>query len=149
MLRHLIALSIEHQARGNHVLEGDAVEHHRGNGMQGEEPATRLIHTFIDEVGREGISLVDGIAMLERIVNLCVRHRTRIEPNVDQVSLALHRLTRLAHQYDIIYIRTVKVYLVIVFLSVVARNESLLFQRIACHDASSHTLLYLCIELFE
>ena len=76
MLRHLVALGIEHKACRDDVLEGHGVEHHRGDGMKCEEPSTRLVDTLVDEVGGECQVLVDGIGVLERIVHLCVRHGT-------------------------------------------------------------------------
>ena len=63
--------------------------------MQGEEPATRLVYTLIDEVTWEGYTLINQILILKWIVNLSVWHRTRIEPNINKIGLALHRLTAL------------------------------------------------------
>ena len=76
MLRHLVALGVEHQTGRNHILEGHRVEDHRGNGVQGEEPTTRLIHTLVDEVAGEGNALINQVFILKRIVHLCIRHRT-------------------------------------------------------------------------
>ena len=63
--------------------------------MQGEEPTTGLVDTLVDKVARECDTLINQILILEWIVDLCVWHRTRIEPHVDQVGLALHGLTAL------------------------------------------------------
>ena len=114
--------------------------------MQSEEPTTSLVHALVDEVGRECLLLVNELMVLERIVNLSVRHRTRVEPNINQIALTLHRLTRFRNQHDIIYIRTVQINLVVVLLRHIARHKALLLQRVACHYASSHCLLYLVVE---
>ena len=74
MLRHLVALGVEHQSRRDNVLEGYTVENHRCNGVQGEEPSACLVHTFVDEVGRECLVVVYQLTVLERIVNLGVGH---------------------------------------------------------------------------
>ena len=74
MLRHLVALGIEHQTAGDDVLEGHRVENHRGNGMQRKEPAACLVDTLVDEVAGEGGTFVDENAVFERIVNLSVGH---------------------------------------------------------------------------
>ena len=63
--------------------------------MQSKEPTTCLVNTLVDEVARECDTLINQVLILKWIVYLCVWHRTRIEPNVNQVGLALHWLTAL------------------------------------------------------
>ena len=75
--------------------------------MQREEPATCLVDTLIDEVGGEGFALVNQVAVLKRKVNLGVRHRTGVEPHVNEVSLTLHGLAIVRDEYDIVHIRAV------------------------------------------
>ena len=94
MLTHLVALSVEHKSGRDNVLECYAIEHHSGDGMECEEPSTCLVDALVDEVGgielrRDGCSLVCAVdkrltvflcaachLSLERIVELCVRHRS-------------------------------------------------------------------------
>ena len=135
--------------------------------MQCEEPATSLVNALVDEVSREElrrdshafvVAVNKSLAILlcaarhltlKRIVELCVRHRTRVEPNVDEVALAVHRLTLVVNEYDIVYIRTVEVYAVVVLLRVVARYEAFVLKRVRRHNTGSHSLLYFSIKLFE
>ena len=53
MLRHLIALGVEHEARRNHILESHRIEDHRSDGMEREEPSTGLVNALVDEVSWE------------------------------------------------------------------------------------------------
>ena len=135
--------------------------------MQSEEPSTCLVNTLVDEVGRielrrNSISFVSAMdksiavslcatshLTLEWIVKLSIRHRTRIEPNVDKVALTIHWLTFFVYQNDIVDIWTMKVYLIIVLLAVVARNEALILHRIALHNACRNSLLYFCIQFLK
>ena len=124
--------------------------------MQGEEPATCLVNTLVDKVGgielrRDSISLISAVNQrltvglsttshltLKRIVQLRIRHRTRVEPYVDKIALTVHRFALIVHQHDIIDIGAVQVNLIIVFLRVVAWHKTFIFQRVALHYASSH-----------
>ena len=72
--------------------------------MEGKEPTAGLVHTFGDEVSR-----ARGVCVLERIVILCIRHRTRIEPHIDEVQFALHGLAGRRNEDDAVYIRTMEV----------------------------------------
>ena len=74
MLRHLVTLGIKHQTSRNHVLKGHRIENHRSNGMECKEPATCLVHTLVDEVGREGSVIVNQFFVLKGIMVLGVRH---------------------------------------------------------------------------
>ena len=114
MLAHLVALGVENKAGGNHVLERHTVKHHRGYGVKREEPASRLVNALVDEVGGESQPLVNQFPVLKRIVYLSVGHGARVEPHVYQVCLAPHRLAALAHKHDVVNIRAVHVYPVVV-----------------------------------
>ena len=84
--------------------------------MECEEPTTCLVNTLVDEIGGISQAFVDSILVLERIVYLCIRHGTGIEPHIDEVGLTVQRLSALTNQYDIIHIRTVHIDLVVVLL---------------------------------
>lgn len=49
--RHLVAILVKHEAVGNHRLVRFGVEHHPGDGVEGEEPSTCLVYSLGDEVG--------------------------------------------------------------------------------------------------
>ena len=61
----------------------------------------------------------------------------------------MHRLTLVVHEHDIVYIRTVEVYAVVVLLRVVARYEAVVLKRVRYHNASSYSFLDFCIKLCE
>ena len=149
MFRHLVALCVEHQTGRNHVFEGDRVEHHRGDGVEREEPAARLINALVNEVGGESQPLVDGIAVFKRIVHLRVGHGTRVEPHVDEVALALHRLAVGGCQHDFIDIRTMQVDSVVVRLRHIAWHETLVFQRVRRHYASLDSLFDFVVKFLD
>ena len=87
--------------------------------------------------------------MLERIMNLGVRHGTGVEPHVDKVGLPLHRLTRGTNQNDLIHKRTVQIYFVIIVLTVIARNETTVFQRIGSHQSGRYRFLDFGIQFLH
>ena len=103
--------------------------------MQGEEPSTGLVHTLGDEVGRIVGAVVHDFLVLERIVQLCIGHGTRVEPYVDEVELALHGLAVLRHEDDVVHIGAVEVNLVVVLLIIYARLEAHLLVGVCGHEA--------------
>ena len=98
--------------------------------MKGKEPSTSLVDALIDKVCWECQLLVNHFTIFERIVYLCIRHRTRVEPYVDKVGLSLHRLAAWRYEYYPVHIRTMQIYLVVVSLTHVTRYKSIIFQRI-------------------
>ena len=56
----------------------NAVEYHRSNRMQSEEPSACLVDAFGDEIGRINLAVVEDFLVLERIMNLSIRHRAGI-----------------------------------------------------------------------
>ena len=79
-------------------------------------------------------------------MNLGVWHRTRIEPHIDKITLALHGLAALRNEYDIVNIRTMQVDLVVVLLRHIAGHETVVLQRVTLHESSLHSLLDLVVE---
>ncbi|MNL34557.1 hypothetical protein D3C87_1565360 [compost metagenome] len=71
--------------------------------MQGIKPATGLVNTLCNEIGREIRTVIYFIFMLKRIMPLCIRHGTRVKPNINQVALPLHRFARFRNQYNLVY----------------------------------------------
>ena len=71
-LRHLIAFLVEHQAVGNNGFIGDRIEEHHGNGVEGKEPATGLVHSFGNEIRRKII--IQIILVFKRIMELGIGH---------------------------------------------------------------------------
>ena len=133
-LRHLIAVLVEYQTVGNDVLVCYAVENHCCNCVQGEEPTACLVNAFSDEVSWE--QLVEAVFVLERIMPLCVRHCTRIEPNIDKVWFAEHLTTIRCNKHNLVNIRTMQVKVFVVFLGVFANLEVLprIFLHISLGD---------------
>ncbi len=116
--------------------------------MQRKEPSACLVHSFCDKVSRIYLAVVQQFLIFERIMNLRIRHSTRIEPNVNQIRFTLHRLTVFRHQYDIVYIRTVKVNLIIVLFSIFARNETFILVRVGFHKSGNYRFFYFIIKFF-
>ena len=142
-LGHLLTLAVEDQAEAHHVAVGGGVEQQRGYREQRVEPAARLIERLADEVrgetrgvGGEAVGLrhqtLDAIhvplplllflslllALLgERDVVLGERHRAGVEPHVDHLGDASHRLTAWrppagrvrAGELDLIHVRAMVV----------------------------------------
>ena len=104
--------------------------------MQGIKPTAGLVYSFSNEICGESQSFIDQVFIFKRIVPLRVRHRTRIKPHVDQVSLALHRLAFIRYQSDGINERLVQIKGVVVFIRHIGRVESI--ERIVRH----HTCFY-------
>ena len=117
--------------------------------MERIEPTTCLVNTFRNEVGGIASATVERFLVFEGIVNLCIRHGTRVKPNVDEVEFASEHLTRFAHEFDVIYIGTVQVDKVIVCLVVIARYEALCLQGIFGHHACSNRLFNFVVEFFN
>ena len=97
VLAHLISFGIEHQSRRDNVLESYTIEHHCCDGVQRKEPTTRLVNAFVNEVGRECDAFVDEFGILEGVMHLCIGHRARIEPHVNEVYFAFHGLSCLTY----------------------------------------------------
>ena len=85
--------------------------------------------------------------MLERIVLLRIGHGARIEPHVDQVALAAHRLALGRDEHDLVHIGTVQVDLGIVLLRHVAHTELLV--GILLHHAGRDRALDLGRQLLH
>ena len=149
MFRHFVALRVEHQTRRNHVFEGDRVENHRGDGVQREEPTARLIDALVDEIGRERQFFVDGIGIFKGIMHLRVRHCARIEPNVDEVGFAFHRLAIGGRQHYFIDIRTMQVDFVVVRLRHIANHKALVFQWVTSHYACLNRLFDFVVKFLD
>jgi hypothetical protein len=60
--------------------------------MQGIKPATCLVNAFGNKIGRESFGL-NFFLVLKRKMPLGIRHGAAVEPDVDQVGLAVHGLS--------------------------------------------------------
>ena len=80
---------------------------------------------------------------------LSVRHRTGVEPHVNEVGLALHGLALVADEHDVVHIGAVQVNAVVVLLRHVAGHEALCLQRVLGHDAGLDGLFYLVVEFLD
>jgi hypothetical protein len=144
-LRHLVAILVENQTVRNHVFEGDASLHHRTDGMKGKEPATSLVDPLGDEVGR--IYLRELLFRNVRIEELRKGHRTAIEPDIDQVGLAIHRPAAFGNQHDLVHIGTVKVDLVVFQIAVLLQVKP--FPGQFGHHPGIERLLHFVAELLH
>ena len=104
--------------------------------MQRKEPSAGLVHALGDEIRRAG-----QVCVLERIVILCIRHCAAIEPYVDEVQFALHRLAARRHEDDAVHIRTMQIddRRIVVRLAIIA--HFVLRPRVRFHEARLHRFL--------
>ena len=133
---HLIAVLIEHESVGDDVLISDRSFDHGVDGVERKEPSARLVHTFGYEVGS-----TRRICVLEGIVVLCVRHGSRVEPNIDQVQFAFHRLARRRNKDDSIHVGTMEIddRRIVVSFAVVA--YFVVRPRVRFHETGLHGFL--------
>ncbi len=144
-LAHLVAVLVEHQSVGNHSLERALSGHHRADGVESVEPSPGLVHSLGDEVSRLSEALVSEIAQ----AFLGVRHRTRVEPHVDEVGLAGHLPAGVGHEENLIHIWPVQVDAAVVLLGHILRIESFIPERVGHHHPGCHGLVDLGVELLE
>ena len=104
---HLVAVFIQHQAVRHHVFVGHRIEDHGGDGVQGKEPAARLVHALGNEIGRKTMRKL--VFILKRIVQLGVGHGPAVEPYVDEVAFSLHGFARSRNQGDAVHVGAVQV----------------------------------------
>ena len=116
--------------------------------MQCKEPSACLIHTFRDKVSRIYFTVIQNIFILEWIMNLRIRHSTGIKPDINQVRFALHRLAVFRYQNDIVYIRTMKIYLIIIFFGIFTRYKTFILVRIGFHKSGSYRFFDFIIKFF-
>ena len=117
--------------------------------MERKEPTARLVYALGDEVRGINRAVIEQFLVLKRIVNLGIRHGTRVEPNVDKVGFAVHRCAGGRNQHDVVDIRTVQVDEVVVFAAVIAGNESFLLERIGRHHTGGDSLLDFVIKFLD
>ena len=113
------------------------------DGVQGKEPAAGLVNTLRNKVC--------GLTKLRRIHTgqplLRIRHCAGIKPYIYKVALSAHWRAALGEKHNLIYIRPVKVYLIIILLAVVIGIKACGSQRILLHNAGCNSPLNLCVEL--
>ena len=148
-LRHFLTVFVQNETIRNHRLESYAVKHHRCDGMERKEPTARLVYALGDEVGGINRAVVEQFLVLKRIVDLGIRHGTRVKPNVDKVGFAVHRRAGGRNQNDVVDIRTVEVDEVVVFATVIAGNETFVFERIGRHHTGGDSLLDFVIKFLD
>ena len=107
--------------------------------MQRVEPTACLVHPLGNEVRRK--ILFKPLHVVERVVHLCVRHGTRVEPDIDQVRLTEHLFTAFAHQHYLIHEGPVQVQAAVVLIREIARHK--VRQRILLHEPRGNRFFYL------
>ena len=102
--------------------------------MKREEPASRLVDPFSDEVSGVDLACVEGLLILERVMDLRVRHGARVEPYVDEVRLALHRAAGRGDKHDVVHVRAMQVDAVVILGRVGLGHEAVILIGIALHE---------------
>ncbi|MBG9885060.1 hypothetical protein ABE10_00360, partial [Bacillus toyonensis] len=136
-LGHLVAVGAQHDAVAAHPGERRAAEERRGEDVHDVEPAARLPDVLDDEV-RRGVG-VEPLPVLERVVHLGVGHRTRVEPDIEDVLDAPHgalarRVVRV-RTGQVVDVRTVQVDLAVRIAREHAEITLQLLQRAVGVDA--------------
>ena len=102
-LTHLLAVLILYMAEHDDISVRCLVEQQRGNRHQRIEPASRLVNSLGNKVSRE--LLLKYFFIFKWIMMLCKRHRSGVEPAVDYLRYAVHRLAALRtlhrHRIDV------------------------------------------------
>ena len=111
--------------------------------MQGVEPASGLVHSLGDEV--RSTAEIGTVPASEPC--LCIRHRSGVEPHVYEVGLPGHLAPARAHEEDIVHVRTVEVYPVVILLAHIIRVEALVPERIGLHKSGFYSFVDLIVEL--
>src|SRR3569832_2589760 len=75
--------------------------------MQGEKPTTSLVNPFSNKVS--GIILLKLLNVLKRIMPLSIGHCTTVEPDIYQICFAIHFLSGIGNENDIVYVRAMQV----------------------------------------
>ena len=115
------------------------------NGVEGIEPAAGLIDTFGNEIS--GTAEFRAVNVPEAL--LSIRHRTGIEPNVNEVGLAHHLLSAVGNEDDFIHVRAVQIDSVVIVNGHILRIEALVLERIAAHKTSGNGLLDFGVKLLD
>ena len=94
---------IQNQSDTDHILETFLIHIKGTDGMQRIEPTTRLINRLADEIGRE--LFPENLMILIRVTPLCIGHRSRIKPDINQFRHPTHHTsafgTRISNFIDI------------------------------------------------
>ena len=117
--------------------------------MKREEPATRLVDPFSDKVSGVDFACVEGLLILERVMDLCVRHSAGVEPYVDEVRLALHRAPCGGDEHDVVHVRAMQVDAVVILGRVGVGHEAAVLIGIALHEARLHGAFDLGVEFAD
>ena len=118
-LTHLLSVLILNVTENDNVLVRRLIKEQRGLGKEGVEPSSCLVNGLGDELCRE--LFVEKLLVLKRIVMLCERHCTGVEPAVDNLRYTVHFFSAVrAGDHYIIDKRTVKLNLSLVSVHLLA-----------------------------
>ena len=84
--------------------------------MEGKEPSAGLVLTFGNEVGGIEAARVKTFFVFKGIVNLGIWHCAGVEPHIDEVGFAMHRLAGGAEEHDVVDVGAMEVDFFVVFL---------------------------------
>ncbi|MNW49069.1 hypothetical protein D3C74_264720 [compost metagenome] len=99
---HLLPVFVQHVTGGDDRFVRRFTGEQRGHGQQAVKPAARLVDPFADHVRRELIA--ECLLVLERIMMLCKRHRTAVEPHIDHFARPFHHSAFAVRAMDLHFI---------------------------------------------
>src|SRR5882672_11550536 len=91
--------------------------------MKCEEPAAGLIYALGNVVGRK--RFLKYLLVFKWVMPLCIGHRAGIKPNIDEIGLAEHCLTRQTDQYNVVYVWPMQIKSMVVHNAFRGLNTSL------------------------
>ena len=111
MLAHFLSFPVIDVTEDYYILKGRFVKQERRYCKQRVEPSPGLVYRFAYKVGR--IMLLKHLFVLERVMPLCERHRSGIEPAVYYLRHPLHESGAFRTlEIDLVYERFMQFYVV-------------------------------------
>ena len=141
-----MAILIENQPVGNHILVSHRIKTHGSDGMQGKEPTACLVYSLSDEIGWIVGFFINQFFVLKRIMKLCVWHSTRIKPHINQICFAMHWLSAFRNQHHLIRVRAMQIEHLVVRFVHVSWHE--IGQWIFIHQSCRNRLFAFSFQLF-
>ena len=107
-LAHLLAVLVQDQVIYENILVWRSALDECGYSHQRVEPSSGLVYTFAYEISREQL-FIEVLAVFKRIVLLCERHCSAVEPAVHYFRYSRHRLAAVrACKMHVVNIRSVQ-----------------------------------------
>ena len=142
-LAHLVALFVQNKSVGDNSLKCALIAHHGSYCMEGKKPTSCLVNAFGDEIC--SLTEVGAIDLCKGL--LSIGHRSRIEPDINQIALPYHLAAIIRNEEKVIDVGTVDIYLRKILIRIVAGDKSLLLQRVGGHDPCGYRFLQFLVKL--